>query len=226
MTKKSIKELYLETLIYINDWVTVSEWANRFGEANPELFKKADEQAKNQAKPSTGHRELAARIGSLIAEGKYLGKIEVDSSERPRKVRYLEKADSELESDLEEVSRDEEIKTSEARWSEQDRYRYDEFDKIKKQLGSFLGTSFHLDHAAALKNKGKPGSHHPDNIQILIQGHNSKKSNQNWKRFTLDEQVEYILKIVESYEIIVKKNKLDFEKEIVESLINRLRLVY
>ena len=85
----NMTEKYLEALKDLDNWVIVSEWATRFGELYPELLEKANEEAKNQANETTGLREIAARISSGISRGAYIDNIEIDSSERPRKVRYV-----------------------------------------------------------------------------------------------------------------------------------------
>jgi hypothetical protein len=71
---------YLEALKQIDDWVTGGEWALKVAELYPELLERANEQAANQANPTTGMRELTARINSAIARGAYEGQIEIDST--------------------------------------------------------------------------------------------------------------------------------------------------
>lgn len=67
-----ITEKYLEALKTFTDYVTVSEWAQRFSEMFPDELQKANEQAANQKQDTTGLREIAARISialhSLVAD--------------------------------------------------------------------------------------------------------------------------------------------------------------
>lgn len=113
-----------------------------------------------------------------------------------------------------------------SKWSERDSYRFEEMERIKKQLSNYIGLSFELDHAKALGNKVEPGRHHPDNLQIIIKSHNGKKGDSNWGRFTIEEQVEYLQTMIKAYEIIANKNSLTVETSIINSLIERLRIVY
>jgi hypothetical protein len=224
---RSITEQYLEALRDLADWVTVSEWAIHVGKMFPDLLEKANEDAKNQKRSTTGLRELAARISSNITRNAYDGKIQLDETERPRRVRYHNESDAnEVSDDVEEVDRDEKKALDREKWNANDAYRFDELEKICKALSEYCGVRFELDHAKALGNKAEPGNHHPDNLQILIKGHNAKKNDSNWKRFSFDEQIEYLRTMLRAYEIIANKNKLNIEEKIVELLIDRLRLVY
>ena len=78
----SMREKYLEALQTLEGWVIVSEWAQRFGEINPDLLAKAEREAENQANETTGLREIAARISSVISNGAYKNKIEIDTSSK------------------------------------------------------------------------------------------------------------------------------------------------
>jgi small subunit ribosomal protein S18 len=54
----------------------------------PEILNEGNEQAKNQANETTGLREIAVRISSRLSKGRF-SDIEIDESERPRKVKYI-----------------------------------------------------------------------------------------------------------------------------------------
>ncbi len=56
----------------------------KVAEVYPDLLEKANEQARGQATPTTGIRELTARINSSIGRGAYESRIEIDATERPR----------------------------------------------------------------------------------------------------------------------------------------------
>jgi hypothetical protein len=226
LSKNSISEKYLEALVNLDDWVTVSEWASQVEIMFPDLLQKANEEAKNQKRKTSGHKELTARIHSNMVRKAYEGKIEVDESERPKKVKFLAHPELIEEEENKSISRDEIKFRDKEEWTENDRYRFDELEKIKKQLSTYLGVSFELDHAEALLNKSKPGKHHPDNLQILIKGHNGKKSDSSWGRFNLNEQIDYLNTMITAYNIIASKNDLDVEQGIISSLIERLKIVY
>jgi hypothetical protein len=178
-----ISEKYLETLKIINDWTTVSGWAVKFGELNPDLLAKAHEQALRQKRPSTGLREIAARMSSGIAAGTYDGNIEIDNSERPKKVRYLSKEEAsrliarEIEEDTEPLNRAERILEDEKCLSQNEKYRVAEIFDIAKTMSRMFRLDFEVDHAQAILNETNPGKHHPDNLQILTKAHNVRKNN-------------------------------------------------
>lgn len=228
----NIRGKYLEALKTFDDWVIVSEWAQRFGELYPELLEKAEREAENQASETTGLREIAARISSAIHHGAYENQIEIDSSERPRKVRYIPKDQrdqyeaQEVEEDVAPLRRDEIIKRDLASWTPIDKYRSDEFDTISKQLKSLLNLDFEVDHAEALLNPDNPGLHHPDNFQLLLKAHNARKRNENWPRFTFNEQSEYIQTAIRLQSIVALKLNIEMDESVIDSLMERLQKVY
>ncbi|MCG8429324.1 MAG: hypothetical protein MI754_18385 [Chromatiales bacterium] len=228
----NITEQYLQALKDIDDWVLVSEWATRVGELYPDLLEKANEEARNQANDTTGLREIAARISSSIARGAYIDHIEVDTSERPRKVRYVSREEhdanvtSEIDEDVAPLKRSEIIKLAENAMSNSEKYRLDEFEAIAKQLKRYFGLDFEVDHAQALLNRDQPGPHHPDNLQLILKIHNGKKNNDNWPRFSLDEQVQYIESVIETQGIVASRLGIDITKDVLGSLLERLEKVY
>jgi len=228
----SFRAKYLEALKTFDDWVIVSEWAQRFGELHPDLLEKAEREAQNQANETTGLREIAARISSVISNGAYENQIEIDTSERPRKVRFIPESGrdahdaQEVEEDVAPLRRDEIIKQAMLSMSTHDKYRITEFDDIAKKLKSFFGLSFEVDHANALLNRGEAGIHHPDNFQLILKAHNSKKNNENWKRFTFDEQVEYINTAIKLQLLVASRFGDELDENILSSLIGRLKSIY
>tara|TARA_Y100000034_G_C6910321_1_gene424393 strand:- start:14217 stop:14435 length:219 start_codon:yes stop_codon:yes gene_type:complete len=66
--KVTITEKYLLSLREIGNWVTVSEWAEKFAEDYPDQLEKANKQAEGQKQETTGLRELAARISSKVSK--------------------------------------------------------------------------------------------------------------------------------------------------------------
>lgn len=231
-SKSSISAKYLDALRNINDWTTVSEWAIRVGDLYPELLEKANQEAKTHKRPTTGIREIAARISSWVSSDGFAGKIEVDESERPKRVRILSEEaashyqENALEADLEPLTRAQKIKADEAQLGTKERYRIAEFEAIIGQLKAFFNLDFEFEHAKAILNSKDPGKHHPDNIQILLKAHNRLKGNENWTRFTLKEQIEYIEAVVKVQKLVSKKMKIDLQDDVVGSIIERLKLIY
>jgi hypothetical protein len=232
LSSLSMAEKYLEVLKKINGWITVSEWAIKFGEMFPELLAKADLEAKSHKKPSTGLREIAARISSNVSTGKFTGHIEVDESERPKRVRVLSDEavlnyiESEIETDLEPLTRAQKIRSDESKLTVKERYRISEFEGIISQLKEFFNLDFELEHAKAILNPSDPGPHHPDNMQILLKSHNRTKSNSNWERFSIKEQIEYIEAVVKVQKIVSQKMGIDMEDDVIRSVVERIKLIY
>lgn len=228
----NIKDKYLETLKTIDGWVIVSEWAIKFGQMFPELLEKANREAANQKNQTTGIREIAARISSNISSGAFAEDIEVDESERPRKVRYLSpegltnRIQQEIEDDVAPLSRSQKIRKDLESLTTKELYRLEEMENISSSLNSFFRLDFEVDHAAAVLNPHNPGKHHPDNLQVLQKRHNAMKNSSNWPRFTLDEQIDYIKTTVKVQSIIAKKMNIDLEHIVIDSIIERLKLVF
>lgn len=222
---------YLEALKTFDDWVIVSEWAVRVGELYPDLLEAANEQASNQANETTGLRELAARISSRLSTGGF-SEVDIDDSERPRKVRYISKEqkqeliDEEVESDIEPLSRAERIRQDMERLSELERYRIEEFETISKQLNRFFSLDFEVDHATAILNPDQSGKHHPDNLQLLIKAHNGKKNKNNWQRFSFEEQKDYIEKVIALQTMIANRLEVNIVDDVLGSLMERLEKIY
>jgi hypothetical protein len=231
-TKLNITEKYLNALTNFDDWLTVSEWAIKVGGLYPDLLEKAEVEAANQVSETTGLREIAARISSAISRGAYAQKIEIDSSEHPRKVRYLSKEQvsqhekAEIEEDTAPLKRTDIIKAAELTFSTEERYRISEFEAIAKQIKDYFALNFEVDHAAALLNKEKPGAHHPNNLQLLLKAHNGKKSNCNWERFSIEEQCSYIKSSIDLQGHIASRLSIDMAESVVDSLLERLDKVY
>ncbi len=228
----NITEQYLEALKSIDGWTIVSEWAQKVGEFYPDLLEKANEEAKNQANDTTGLREIAARISSAIARGAYIDNIEIDNSERPRKVRFVSSEEheanieEEIDEDVAPLKRNEIIKLAEQTMTNSEKYRLEEFESISRQLKRFFGLDFEVDHAQALLNKDRPGFHHPDNLQLILKSHNAKKNNDNWSRFTFEEQKQYLSTVIETQQLIASRLGVEITSDVLTAILERLEKVY
>jgi hypothetical protein len=230
--KKSVSEIYIDALRTLNGWVTVSEWAFQVGKKFPDILEKTEREAKAHKNESTGLREIAARISSNISRGAYVGVIEIDESEKPRKVKLLSEdekghyQEKELEDDLAPISRDQKIRAEFDELSVKDKYRIAEFEAIIKQLRQFFNLDFELEHAQALLNPTHPGQHHPDNIQLLLKSHNRSKGKENWNRFNLNEQIEYIKAVIVVQKIISIRIGVEMDEAVIDSILTRLKEIY
>jgi hypothetical protein len=228
----NVQEMYLDALKDLSGWVTVWEWATHFCEKFPDMYAKAEEEAKNQKQDTTGLREISARISSRLSRGSFSEFIELDESERPRKIRYLpeneisDHIEKDIEDDIAPLTRQQIIKKHTDELSTNDLYRIREIESIIEQLKLFFKLDFEFEHANAILNKETPGRHHPDNIQILLKTHNRIKNSNNWIRFTIDEQIEYILSVIKVQKIVSSKMNINLDDSVVDKIIDRLRLVY
>jgi len=227
-----IHEKYLEALKTFNEFVTVSEWAVKFAEMYPDELEKANEQAKNQKIDTTGLRELAARMSSRLSAGGFSKTVQIDDSERPKKVKYLTKDEleehtqNEIDEDIEPLKRQDIISQAKDQMKVLELYRISELENIQRAFKLFFGVDFEIDHAQALLNDNKQGDHHPDNLQLLLKYHNGKKNKNSWKRFTFDEQAKYIKKTISLQSLVADKFNVEIDNKILESLITRLKEIY
>lgn len=227
-----IHEKYLEALKTFNVFVTVSEWAVKFAEMYPDELKKANEQARNQKIDTTGLRELAARMSSRLSAGGFSNTVQIDDSERPKKVKYLTKDElekhtqNEIDEDIEPLKRQDIISQAKDQMKVLELYRISELENIQRAFKVFFAVDFEIDHAQALLNDNKQGDHHPDNLQLLLKHHNGKKNKNSWKRFTFDEQAEYIKKTMSLQSLVADKFNVEIDNKILESLITRLKEIY
>lgn len=227
-----IHEKYLEALKTFSDYTTVSEWAIKFSEMYPDELEKANLQAQNQIRDTTGLREIAARISSRIATGGFTQQILIDDSERPKKIKYVSKEEQtiyeqkEIEEDIEPIRRQDIINNATNQLEIFELYRITEFENIQKAFKQFFGLDFEIDHAEALLNSEKQGDHHPSNLQLLLKYHNGKKNKNSWDRFSFTEQEDYIKKSVDLHSLVADKFNVEIDNKILESLLNRLKEVY
>lgn len=227
-----IHEKYLEALKTFTDFVTISEWAVKFGEMYPDELEKANEQAAKQKNDTTGLKELAARMSSRLSTGGFSGTVQIDDSERPKKVKYItkdqleENIQKEIDEDIEPLRRQDIINNAMDKMQILDLYRISEFENIQKAFKQFFSVDFEIDHAEALLNSDKKGNHHPDNLQLLLKYHNGKKNKNSWKRFTIDEQEDYIEKSISLQSLVADKFDIEIDKKIFDSLIKRLKEIY
>ena len=231
MSKNSelnIGQLYLETLMKQEQEITFGEWARLFSKDHPDLLEKAHNEAIAQKRPSTGLRELAARMSSMIAGGRFDDCVQINRSEKPMKIKYIspsEREDIQIEED-EEITREEKIQSDFEGLSIKEKYRIDEMENIIKQLKYYFSLDFELDHAKAIRNKEDPGTHHPDNLQLLLKIHNNRKSHKNWQRFTYNEQINYLKAVINVQILVSRKMEIEIHEEVIEKIIDRLKLVY
>ncbi|MCB5226648.1 HNH endonuclease [Alishewanella sp. 16-MA] len=228
----TINDKYLYALSAAADWLTVSEWALKVAELFPDLLANADAQAAKQRNDTTGLREIAARLSSRISSGGFGSHIEVDTTERPKRVRFLTPNEQqqheaeEVEEDLAPLRRIDIIKRDSEQLSVAEQYRIDEFEAISRQLKAYFGLDFEVDHAAALLNSKAPGKHHPDNLQLLLKAHNAKKHANNWPRFSFAEQKQYIEAAITLQTLVASRMSVEVETRVMASLLSRLEAVY
>lgn len=231
-TQLSINEKYLHALSLTSDWLTVSEWACKVAEVYPDLLVAADAQAAKQKNETTGLREIAARLSSRLSSGGFGASVEVDASERPKKVRFLSAVEQkeheaqEVEEDLAPLRRIDIIKRDSELLSVAEQYRIDEFESISRQLKTYFGLDFEIDHATALLNPKTPGKHHPDNLQLLLKTHNGKKNVSNWPRFSFAEQKQYIEAAITLQSLVAVRMNVEVVSTVKDSLLQRLEAVY
>lgn len=227
-----IHEKYLEALKTFTDFVTISEWAVKFSEMYPDELEKANEQAANQKIDTTGLKEIAARMSSRLSTGGFSKTIQIYDSERPKKVKYItedeleEHIQNEIDEDVEPLRRQDIINHANDQMKVLELYRISEFENIQKAFKLFFGVDFEIDHAQALLNYDTQGEHHPDNLQFLLKYHNGKKNKNSWKRFSFEEQLDYIKQTISLQSLVADKFDIEIDSKILKSLLDRLKMVY
>ena len=226
-----IHEKYTEALKTFSGFVTVTEWAQKVCELYPDLLEKAEKEARAQKQNTTGLREIAARISSRLSAGNFNNAF-IDDSERPRKVKYLtpeeqqSNQEKELNDDIEPITRIEIINQAKDRLKIFEIYRLDEFKNIQKAFKDFFSLDFELDHAHALLDRENQGSHHPDNIQLLLKYHNGKKNNKSWERFDFEAQRNYIKDAIKLQSNVAESFDIELDNAVLSQLLNRLKAIY
>jgi len=226
-----IHEKYTEALKILTEFVTVHEWAQKVCELYPDLLEKAEKEAHAQKQDTTGLREIAARISSRLSSGNFKNVL-IDDSDRPRKVKFVtfeeqqSNQEKELSEDIEPITRIEIINQAKDKLKFFELYRFDEFKNIQKAFKDFFGLDFELDHAQALLDSEKQGSHHPNNIQLLLKYHNGKKNNKSWERFSFKEQEIYIRDVIKLQSNVTDNFNIELDNQILSQLLGRLRAIY
>jgi len=200
----------------------------------PEEYEKVKIQSStsSKVKPLTPLRLITTRISSLVTVGRLSKIIKIDDTEIPKKVKFVSKEEfdkniiKEIEEDLEPLNRQEIIKNSLNKLKILDLYKIAEFENIQKAFKQYFGLDFEIDHAHSLLNNDEKGEHHPNNFQFLLKLHNNKKNNDNWKRFTFIEQIDYIKKAIILHNTIADKLDIEIDDEILNLLFKRLENVY
>ncbi len=96
---------------------------------------------------------------------------------------------------------------------------------ISRQLKTYFGLVFEVDHATALLNPKTPGKHHPDNLQLLLKTHNGKKNSSNWQGFCFAEQKQYIEAAITLQSLVAVRMNVEVDGSVKDSLLQRLEVV-
>ena len=131
-----------------------------------------------------------------------------------------------MNEDIEPITRIEIINQAKDKLKVLEVYRFDEFKNIQKAFKDFFSIDFELDHAQALLDRENQGSHHPDNIQLLLKYHNGKKSNKSWERFNFEKQETYIRDVIKLQSNVADNFEIELNNEILTQLLNRLKIIY
>ncbi len=118
------------------------------------------------------------------------------------------------------------IKRDLSQMSVYDKYRLSEFEYIRNILNSVFNLDFDVDHAQAIANPDQPGSHHPDNLQIMTRRFNAVKNRKSWDRFSFEKQDKHIRHYAEHHLQHAKELGIDASQELLDLLIKRLEIVY
>ncbi len=219
------KEKYIKVLKDIDNWVSIREWVDEVATIHPDLFEEMVVAGAGWTPPNTGNDVLWRKLNYLTKDlmKKNDPNIEVSDKGKFKQIRYIE---NRLELTEETLTRGERIQEDTELLSLWDLHRIEEFRAVARSLNRLFKTDFEVDHSEAILSKNQPGSHHPNNLQLLSKRVNVIKGSRSWNRFSWDEQVDYIKKLVQSNTCIKDRLSIVATDDNLGLYLTQLELVY
>lgn len=216
-------EKYLQALKTFDEAVSIATWSSKYLQMFP---------PSSELDLSSELKQTIQKISLKISSGKFNESVFVDCDETPRLVKFITKDEFEknteiiIDADLEPIIRKELIKSSKDSLEAKELYRVTEFENIQKGFKEFFKIDFEIVAMQYLLDQNKDRHYNPTNLQFLLKHHQNKKANNSWDRFTIDEQIEYIKKVVELQGTLNDRLCVEINNSVLESLISRLIAIY
>ena len=221
MTKK---ERFVNVLSTFERPVTLSEWANRIIEYYPAILNQINSQTNE---PMT-HKTLASTLSLKVLRGEFPEVKVLDLGSRKNTLYMVENKDLSQGKGFKDVTKrrlDRRREKTTQKYSNQDKYRFEEFNNICRQLNKYFGLDFKLDYAQSLSHTQKRGRDYLENIQLLTKEHTLLKKDE-LKRFSIEEQKAYIKRVISVHMMLDRSIDINLTDDILEMLLDRLEKVY
>jgi len=190
--------------------VTILEWINKIIEQYPIILK----QINSQTNEFMTYHALASTISSKVARGEF-PEVKILNSESYSNVKYM----------IDNKNLRKKVDENIEKFSDQDKYRFDELSSICKQLNKYFKLDFNLHHGQVLSNSKHRGRHHIDNIQLLTKEHSLLKKD-GAKKFSIEEQKVYIKRVISVHMMVDRSLDINLTDDVLEMLLDRLEKIY
>jgi len=221
MTKK---ERFVNVLSTFERPVTLSEWTNRIIEYYPAILNQINSQTNE---PMT-HKTLASTLSLKVLRGEFPEVKILDLESRKNALYMVENKNLSQGKAFKNTTKrrfDSRREKITQKYSNQDKYRFEEFNNICRQLNKYFGLDFKLDYAQSLSHTQKRGRDYLENIQLLIKEHTLLKKDKS-KRFSIEEQKAYIKRVISVHMMLDRSIDINLMDDILEMLLDRLEKVY
>ena len=216
------------TMSNIDRYSTAIRSFGEYGCSNREAVAKVKElypkwsvqKQKNAAHP----HQISAEIGSFVStQRRGTFDFRYDKTVRPARIYYIgDDVANPIPPDTKEAifKRSQVVSDAEESMSIEDNNRMDLLGSIRDMLNK-AGLKVVLEHAESLL-EGREAAHHPDNIQILSNGDNQRKSSKSCKRFTFKEQSAYLMNEVKT----LKRIGVSVNEHMVTTVLEMLKTIW
>jgi len=213
MTKN---EKFLNVLRTVETPVTILEWTNKVVEQYPVILN----QINSQTNEFITYNTLADMIKSKVSRGEF-PEVKVLNSGSYSNIKYV----IENKKLRKKIFKDTENRRIDENFSEQNKYRFDEFTSICNQLNKYFKLNFNLYSIESLSNNKNNGRDYIDNIQLLTKEHTLVKRN-GTKRFSIEEQKAYIKRVIAVHMMVDRTIDINLTDDVLEMLLDRLEKIY
>jgi len=221
MTKK---ERFINVLSTFERPVTLSEWTNRIIEYYPAVLNQINSQTNELMTP----KALASTLKRKLSRGEY-PEVKIVDLGAYRDRLYMVKTNNLTPrkgfKDIAKRRLEQRREKTTLKYSTQDKYRFEEFNTICRQLNKYFGVDFKIDYAMSLLHTPKRGRDYLKSIQLLTKAHTQIKK-EDTKRFSIEEQKAYIKRVISVQMMLDRSMDIHLTDDILEMLLDRLEKVY
>jgi hypothetical protein len=221
MTKK---ERFINVLRTFERPVTLSEWTNRIIEYYPVVLNQINSQTNELMTP----KALASTLKRKVSRGEYPEVKIVDLGSYRDRLYMVKNNQLNPKKEFKDITKrrlERRREKTTQKYSAQEKYRFEEFNTICRQLNKYFGVDFKIDYAASLSHTPKRGRDYLEQIQLLTKEHSQIKKD-DAKRFSIEEQKAYIKRVISVQMMLDRSMEIHLTDDILEMLLDRLEKVY